>query len=123
MDLSTVVAKVFGIYLIVSGLFLLMRGKTLPLLVKDFFEHRAVVFLAGAILVFFGGVLVMRHNLWDGSWRTWVTVLGWLALIKGVMYILFMEVLAKINVQRLRPWLGLLGVAAIALGVILFRIA
>lgn len=117
------IAKVFGIYLVVSGLFLLLRGKTLPLLMKDFFEHRAVTFLAGVVLIFVGGTLVVRHNLWDGTWRTWVTVFGWLALVKGAAYILFPEALARINVQRLRPWLGLFGAVAIVLGVILFRIA
>ena len=42
MEISLVAAKILGLYLVVSGLFMVFRGKTLPHMMKDFFEHPAV---------------------------------------------------------------------------------
>ena len=52
MDTTLLVAKILGIYLVISGLFLLIRGKSIPHLLKDFFNHPAIVYLTGVILVF-----------------------------------------------------------------------
>jgi len=53
METTLLVAKVMGVYLIISGLFLLIRGKSLPMMMKDFFDHPAIVYLTGVILVFY----------------------------------------------------------------------
>lgn len=45
MEISLIVAKVLGLYLIISGFFLIFRGKTVTHLLEDFFGHPAVVYL------------------------------------------------------------------------------
>ncbi len=52
MDITILTAKILGVYLVVSGLFLLLRGKTIPHLLRDFFDHPAIVYLTGVILIF-----------------------------------------------------------------------
>lgn len=120
MEFPIAIAKAFGIYLVISGVFLMVRGKTLPLLLKDFFQHRAVVFLAGMVLIFLGSVLILRNDAVAGASSVWIAVIGWLALIKGAIYILRPEAFAKINIKTFRPWLSFLGIVMIALGIYLF---
>lgn len=122
MNSAMIVAKVLGIYLVISGIFLIFKGKTLPLLLKDFFSHRALTHVAGVILVFLGGFMVVEHNVWDGTWQTWVTVLGWLVLLKGAAYILIPEQLAKISIKPLRAWTAPLGIVVIVIGYWLFAV-
>ena len=120
MDTSLVAAKVLGVYLIISGLFLIFRGKTIPHLLKDFFGHPAIVYLTGVILVFLSSFFLIEHNVWDGSWRTVVTVFAWLVLLKGVAYIFVPETLHKMASKKLLESVSYFGVVAVAVGLSLF---
>lgn len=123
MDTSLVAAKVLGVYLIISGLFLLFRGKTLPHLLKDFFGHPAIVYLTGVTLIFLSTLLLVEHNIWDGSWRTVVTVFAWLVLLKGLGYIFVPEVLHKMASKKVLESVNHFGIVAIAVGLSLFYLA
>jgi len=116
MDTTLVLAKVFAIYFVVSGLFLIFKGKSLPLILKDFYDHPAVGYLTGTILLFLGLLLVLQNNIWDGSWRMLVTVFGWLALGKGLAYLFFPKFLSDIPVRRLRSLMVVSGVVLVAAG-------
>ena len=120
MDISLVVAKILGVYLIVSGLFLIFRGKTLPLLLKDFFNHPAIVYLTGTILIFLSTLLLIENNIWDGSWHTLITIFAWLVFLKGLLYILIPDALQKMVDKKLLGPVGFYGLIAIVVGVYLF---
>ncbi len=123
MEFTIIVLKVFAIYLIVSGAFLLFKGKTLPLLLRDFFEHSATVYLTGVILVFLGSVLLVQYDrLSDETLPTVVWILGVMALVKGLTYIFFPKVLADFPIKQFRGWLGFIGIVLIVAGIYLFRI-
>lgn len=120
MDISLVAVKILGTYLIISGLFLMTRGKTVPILLRDFFDHPAVVYLTGAILIFLSALFLTQHNVWDGTWRTLVTAFAWIVLLKGAAYILFPDTMHRqINKDTLES-IKLYGLIAIAAGVFLF---
>lgn len=120
MEISLIAAKILGLYLMVSGLFLLFRGKTLPHLLKDFFDHPAIVYLAGATLIFFSSLFLVQNNSWDGTWRTIVTILMWAVLIKGVMYILAPEALHKLVNKKLLDSINIYGIITLVVGAYLF---
>ena len=123
MDISLVAAKILGTYLTISGLFLLFRGKTVPHLLKDFFDHPAIVYLAGIILIFLSSLLLVQDNVWDGSWRTVVTVLAWRILIKGLFYLFAPEALHRLITKKALDTLNLYGLIAIIFGLSLFYIS
>ena len=120
MDIALIVAKLLGTYLVVSGLFLLIRGKTIPHLLKDFFGHPAIVYLTGLILVALATLLIVENNVWNGSWYSVIAVFGWLILLKGLGYIFFPEVLQRMARQRLHGSLSLFGLVAVVVGVYIF---
>ncbi|KKT01265.1 MAG: hypothetical protein UV76_C0001G0023 [Candidatus Nomurabacteria bacterium GW2011_GWA2_43_15] len=120
MDTTLLVAKVLGVYLVVSGLFLLIKGKTVPHLLKDFFEHPAVVYLTGAILIFLSSMYLIQYNVWDGTWHTLVTLFVWIVLLKGVTYILFPQALSELAVKRFKNSFSAYGVIAVIAGLYLF---
>jgi len=123
MDIALIAAKILGIYLIVSGLFLLFRGKTVPQLIRDLFDHPAVVYLAGALLIFLSSAFLIQYNVWDGTWHTLVTVLMWAVFAKGVMYILAPETLHRLVTKKMMELLNFYGIIALVAGVYLFFIA
>ena len=122
MEISLIVVKVLGVYLIVSGLFLLFRGKTVPHLLKDFFGHPAIVYLTGAILIFLSTLLLLQNNIWDGTWRTLVTLFAWATLFKGVAYILAPEALQKFVTKKMLGSLSPFGLITFIVGIMLYNI-
>ncbi len=120
MDISLVAAKLLGTYLIISGLFLITRGKTIPRLLKDFFDHPAIVYLAGAFLIVLSSLFLIQNNVWDGTWRTIVTAFVWLVLLKGVAYILAPEALHSLVSKKLLEKVSIYGIVAIIVGLFLF---
>ena len=120
MDTPILVAKVLGIYLTISGLFLLVKGRTLPHLLRDFFGHPAIVYLAGAILVFLSSMYLLNYNVWDSSWKTIITFFVWIVLLKGLVYIFAPKALSEMAIERNKSMFKVYGVIAVALGLYLF---
>jgi len=119
METTIIIAQVLGIYFIVSGLFVIFRQKTLVAVLKDLFEHRSIAFLAGVMMVFAGGALVLRGNIGTDSLSIFVKIVSWLVLIKGIVYMLAPE-WPNLMVKHLpRPILWILGPAITILGIYL----
>ncbi|MFA6585749.1 MAG: hypothetical protein WCS86_01135 [Candidatus Paceibacterota bacterium] len=120
MDITILVAKIFGIYLVVAGLFLLIKGKTIPHLLKDFFDHPAVVYLTGIILIFLSSMYLIQYNIWDGTWQTLVTIFVWLVMIKGLAYIFIPQTLSEASIKKFKGAFNVYGFLAIVIGLYLF---
>lgn len=123
MELSLFAAKILGIYLVISGLFLIFRGKTVPHLMQDFFGHPAIVYLTGVILIFLSSAYLLEHNIWDGTWRSAITAFVWMTLFKGLAYIFAPEMLKNMSSRKVFESVSLFGLLALAGGIFLFYIA
>lgn len=93
MDISIFLAQVFGLYFVIIGLALLARPKAMVYLMESL-GTRESVYLTGIIALMIGVPLVLIHNVWDGTWRVFITVFAWLTLIKGVARVFLPEVVA-----------------------------
>jgi hypothetical protein len=120
MDITILFAKVLGIYLVISGLFLLLKGKTIPNLLKDFFDHPAIIYLTGVILIFLSSMYLVQYNIWDGTWRALITLFAWLIMLKGLMYIFTPQMLNEMSVKKFRGSFTVYGLIAIIIGLYLF---
>ena len=120
MDITLLVAKIFGIYLVVSGLFLIFKGRTVPHLLKDFFDHPATVYLTGIILIFLSSMYLIQYNVWDGTWKSLVTLFAWLVMLKGVIYIFAPRILEEKTIKKFKGLFGVYGLIAVVVGLYLF---
>jgi hypothetical protein len=119
---TALILKVFGVYFVISGLFLALKGRTLPLIIKDLFQHPGVVYLAGIFLVFFGLFIVLGKDAQVGTSNVVVSVIGWLVLAKGVAYIFFPKMMESLPFDRMRAWFGILGAIVIGIGIYIFQL-
>ena len=119
MDITLLVGKALGIYLVVSGLVLFFKGKTLTIILKDFFNHPAIIFLTGMILLFLSSMYLLQYNVWNWTTQTIITIFVWLIGIKGLMYIFFPETLNDWVVKKVKGFY-LYGAVAILVGIYLF---
>lgn len=120
MDTPLLVLKIFSVYLIISGLFLIFKKKTLPLILKDFFDHPATVYLTGVILIFLSSMYLIQYNVWDGTWQTLITVFAWLVLLKGLMYIFTPKWLNEMSIKKFKSFFAIYGILAVIVGIYLF---
>jgi len=88
MELSYFLAQLFGltIAIITGGLFL--RPATIRLMIDEVGKSHLLTTMLSFIGIMGGLAVVLTHNVWGLSWTTWITLIGWAALIKGVLYLM-----------------------------------
>lgn len=119
METTILLAKLLGVYFAVSGIFVVMRGKTLASVIKDLFEHRAVTYIVGAILLLGGAAIVLRGDTANDPLSLFVKIIAWAILLKGVAYILAPEWLHGIAKRVSTGYLPLLGAVIAVVGLYL----
>lgn len=122
MDTTILVAKVLGVYLVVSGLFLVTKRRTFSGIIKDYFNHPAVLYLTGVLLVVLSSLYLIQYNIWDGGFATIITFVMWLVIAKGILVIFVPSTFSKMNIEKWRGFFGFYGVLIIVAGVYLFFI-
>ncbi len=115
-DAKTIAALTGPTLAAIGASMLLNRAAMVPLAVQlsnDF----GLIFISGALLLVAGLAILRVHRVWSGDWRVLVTAIGWLAVVGGVIRILFFQQLAEIA-PAVVQWSA---VAPIA-GVVLFAL-
>ena len=88
MDISVVIAQVLGIFFVVVGIAMVANGKATAGAIEESVAHKGIVFMWGVFALLTGAVIVVLNNVWTAGLPLLVTILGWLALIKGVFILL-----------------------------------
>lgn len=89
MELSRLIAKITSVIYLSAGLSAILNAGYYHRLVDDLFSNAALTYLSGFIAVIIGFLIVHYHNRWVRNWTVLITLVGWLALLKGVVLIVF----------------------------------
>lgn len=121
MELTILLSKVFGIYLIVGGLAYTIRQKYFMAVVHDFVGDRALRMVLAVAELGAGLFLVLTHNLWDTWPERLVSLAGWLAVLEGAFYLIMPESVVKKTLRAFntKGWYIGGGVVSILLGIYL----
>jgi hypothetical protein len=95
MELSVLIAKITSVVYLAAGLGAIFSADYYRKLTDDMFKNAALIYLTGFTAVVLGFLIVHYHNFWRGDWTVLITIIGWLALVKGVLLIAFPQ-----SVQR-----------------------
>ena len=97
MPNSKTIAGLIGPTLIAMAVALLVNLNSFPApLVESVSRDPLLIFVSGALMFVAGLAIVRVHNRWEADWTVLVTVLGWLALLGGLVRMLFPLQLAEI---------------------------
>ena len=100
MAVSIYLAKVFGLYLLIMAVGILMNPKRFQEILDDFVADRGLITVTGIINLILGLLIVVGHNVWN-DWAVTVTLMGWLILAKGIVRTFFpMSLSGVINWMR-----------------------
>ena len=97
MTLTAYVAQLLGVYLVLSGVLMIVREQTMMLLVPKFVDTPPFLYFLGSLRVLIGLAIVLAHNMWIGTLGTVIYVVGWLTILRGIaMLVLPVETERKI---------------------------
>jgi hypothetical protein len=89
MTTSKTIAGLIGPTLLAMAAAVLLRLGSFQAVAAQVSREPALIFLSGILLFVAGLAIVRAHNIWTGGWPVLVTVLGWLAILGGLVRLLF----------------------------------
>jgi len=117
METSILVAQILGLVYVVIGLGMLINGAYYKKAFDELLKNSGFMLLGGMMALVVGFLIVSNHNVWVQDWTVLVTIIGWLALLKGVLIFLAPKFLIKLSSSILKKT-NLIGLFAIILGLV-----
>ncbi len=87
METSVFIAKILGLCYLVLGAALLLNKGLIEKVMEDFCKNAALLFIMGVFTLVLGIVMILVHNIWVANWTVIITIIGWIAFIKGIWFI------------------------------------
>jgi hypothetical protein len=82
-------SKLFGLYFILVSLPMVFQKQAVVDMVTKLLHDPSLIFVLGLLTLVAGLAMVLAHNIWCGGVLPVVlTIVGWLALIKGFTFLL-----------------------------------
>jgi hypothetical protein len=89
MELSILIAKIASVVYLSAALGAVFGRDHYRRVFDDSFKNAALTYFMGFTALIMGCLIVNYHNTWARNWTVLVTILGWLALVKGILIIAF----------------------------------
>lgn len=96
MAYSKLIAGLIGPLLAAMGVAMLINRNLFPIMIGELARNVGLIFLSGILMLLAGVAIVRVHNVWTGGWRILVTVIGWLAIVSGLVRMWFPQGAAPI---------------------------
>ncbi|MGF7036129.1 hypothetical protein J2T17_007180 [Paenibacillus mucilaginosus] len=91
MAITTSIELFWGWMTVIISTTLFVRPSVLRELKRLVVEDRGFGIMYGFLSIFLGLGTVILHNIWALNWQGFITVIAWLALLKGVYVIAYPE--------------------------------
>ena len=110
MQASAVISQVLGLTYIIVGFGLLLNPVTYQNILKGFCESPALSYFGGLLALIFGLTILAFHHSWRADWTVIITLVGWLALIKGSLLVAYPRAVLQLSLRilarpaQLRVW-------------------
>jgi hypothetical protein len=121
LSTTQILAVFIGLYMVAAGIGFLTGRGSYATLIDELRDNTALGYVTGAFVFALGAAMVAVHNLWTGPLAIVVSLVGWGALIEGVLMLAIRRTfLGLVKVVPLTPaTLVPFGIAAIVLGAVL----
>lgn len=97
MDLTMFLAQVLGVYMLVAGVSGLLYPDRMQRAMAEVKKSYIMPYFDGVLALIFGLLIVLTHNIWTGSAATIITLIGWVAIVEGlVMFLLPHDTIMKL---------------------------
>jgi uncharacterized membrane protein HdeD (DUF308 family) len=125
MELTILLSKVFGIYLIIGGVAYVTRKKFFMSVVHDFVGEKMLRVILATVEIIAGLFLIFNHNVWGSLTEGIVSLIGWLLVVEGTFYLIMPDsiIRAVVKIFNKSAWYVGGGVLSVVAGVYLLNFA
>jgi hypothetical protein len=120
MSSSKLIARLLGAILFVSGVGILLNGDGYRATADEFLRGLGLIYMSGVMALLGGVAIVNLHNVWTRDWRLLVTLIGWFAVIDGILRVAVPQFIARFDAWYIAQPGFLVGSALIVLALGLF---
>lgn len=82
-------AVAFGVYMIAGGLSGVLTPDRWTKVLEGFMENDALVYISGVFVFVLGAAMIMVHNIWSDTLSGFISLVGWVAAIEGLIIIIY----------------------------------
>lgn len=103
MELSIFLAKIIGLYMLTLATIFLVRGNSIKETLNEMIRSKGLLAFSGALSLLAGFAIVIGHPVYESSWRSLITFIGYLGIFQGICRIAFtneMQSIVTIVMQR-----------------------
>lgn len=119
-DSSIYLAQFWGWYMVLFCGLLIMRPKRAEQLLS-YLEDDKYLVITSLLAIIMGLITITLHNIWEPNWKLIITLIGWSALVKGIIRFTFpITALKAINNLNMK-WMPILFVALFFIGLLLLN--
>ena len=101
MERSHFLAKLIGPVFIAGGLGMLFNSTLYRAMFERALHDHMLIYLSGVIALPVGLAIVATHNDWKWHWPLIITVIGWLAIVGGIVRMVAPQVIEQIGLSVL----------------------
>lgn len=101
MTNAELIAGLAGPVMMAVAIAMLINRQTVVTLLKGIGNDHGFIFFAGILTLLAGLAIVRAHNVWSAEWTVLITIVGWLAVIAGIVRIIWPDRIARINTSAM----------------------
>jgi len=89
METALLISKILGIIYFAFGIGMLVNPSFYRREIPKLLENSAYLILGGFLAIVFGFLILEGQNTWPSDWTVVITILGWIAILKGAILLAF----------------------------------
>lgn len=93
---TRIFSRVIGPYIVIACAAAVAQTSDMQALVTELKESALLTWISGVMALLFGLIVVAAHQYWSGPAPIVVSVLGWVAVLKGTFLVAFPAVFVSI---------------------------
>ena len=123
--ITELIALFFGLYCMAAGIGMISEWRGFATMMDDLRDNTTLGFIVGIFTFTLGAFIVSVHNIWTNPLAVAVSLIGWAALIEGLLFLAvrkpFMRAVSIIpfTAKTMIPY----GIFAILIGILLIYAA
>lgn len=118
MDWAMFLAKLFGPFLGIVGLWMLLYGDNVVKIMHSMKSTPAAFYTSSVLNLLIGIVILLAHNVWMWDIMWFLTLLGWVMFLRGVLGLFMPQIVVKILMTK-TTWMKTMGIIPFVWGLIL----
>ena len=120
MDATLFLLKFWGWYCVIFFFILSFNPKRIKQIVDDLQDQKFTILIA-FLAIIIGLLNILFHNIWEANISLFVTLFGWIALLKGIMLFTFPRTTTKRITKMNIKFVQALYILVFLVGVILLN--